>query len=123
MPYASEAQRRFFHTGTARQHGITAADVHEWDKASKGKRLPERVEKRASPTGGRPPVAKAPQPPKPPSFTKQKAPQAERPMVQEAQLAPGPLRDQVAAHGSDAAVGATDRVFGNNSVTMPVTQT
>lgn len=121
MPYASEAQRRFFHTPTAREKGITPAMVHEWDQASEGARWP--VEKRASPTGGRPPVAKAPQPPKPPSFTKQKPPQAERPMVQESQLAPGPLRDQVAAHGSDAAVGATDRVFGNNSVTMPVTQT
>lgn len=32
MPYKSEAQRRFFHTETARQKGITKAMVKKWDK-------------------------------------------------------------------------------------------
>lgn len=47
MPYKSEAQRRFFHTATARRKGITAADVEEFDAASKGKHLPERKKKRS----------------------------------------------------------------------------
>ena len=37
MPYVSEAQRRFFHTDTARKHGITPAMVHEWDRKSEKK--------------------------------------------------------------------------------------
>lgn len=41
MPYKSDAQRRFFHTDTARKKGITAAEVKEYDQASKGKKLPE----------------------------------------------------------------------------------
>ena len=42
MPYKSDAQRRFFHTGTAKKQGITPAVVSEFDKASKGKKLPEK---------------------------------------------------------------------------------
>lgn len=42
MPYKSAAQRRFFHTRTARAKGISAATVKEFDQASKGKKLPER---------------------------------------------------------------------------------
>lgn len=43
MPYQSDAQRRFFHTDTARKKGISAATVKEFDTASKGKALPEKV--------------------------------------------------------------------------------
>ena len=43
MPYRSEAQRRFFHTATARREGISAATTAEFDAASKGKQLPERA--------------------------------------------------------------------------------
>lgn len=43
MPYKSEAQRRFFHTDTAREKGITSKDVAEYDRASAGKKLPSRV--------------------------------------------------------------------------------
>lgn len=39
-PYASEAQRGFFHSPGAKEAGITSADVKHWDKASKGKELP-----------------------------------------------------------------------------------
>lgn len=46
MPYASDAQRRFFHTKTARSKGISAATVEEYDEASKGMKLPERREKK-----------------------------------------------------------------------------
>ena len=47
MPYKSDAQRRFFHTDTAKKAGITAGDVEEFDKASKGKKLPEKVQHKA----------------------------------------------------------------------------
>jgi len=42
MPYKSDAQRRFFHTDTAKKKGITEETVNEFDKASKGKKLPEK---------------------------------------------------------------------------------
>lgn len=45
MPYQSQAQQRFFHTDTAREHGITPDMVHEWDQASKGMKLPKRSKK------------------------------------------------------------------------------
>ena len=44
MPYKSEAQRRKFHAMAARGE-ISKATVEHWDKASKGKNLPERVKK------------------------------------------------------------------------------
>jgi hypothetical protein len=42
MPYKSEAQRRYFHANEdkLRKQGV---DVSEWDRASKGKPLPERA--------------------------------------------------------------------------------
>lgn len=46
MPYASEKQRKFFHTKTARKRGITAAMVKEYDAASKGKKLPMKVRRK-----------------------------------------------------------------------------
>jgi len=45
MMYVSEAQRKFFHTDTARKKGITSAQVKEYDTASKGLTLPEHVTK------------------------------------------------------------------------------
>lgn len=45
MPYKSEAQRKFFHTKTARKEGITPAMVREFDKATKGMRLPKKKKK------------------------------------------------------------------------------
>ncbi len=54
MPYQSDAQRKFFHTDTAKEAGITGAEVKEFDKASKGKELPEHVKKMAD--GGYPHV-------------------------------------------------------------------
>lgn len=45
MPYASDAQRRFFHTDTARKKGISAETVKEFDEASRGKKLPEHAKK------------------------------------------------------------------------------
>jgi len=42
MPYKSQAQRRKFHALLNRGQ-ISAATVAEFDQASKGKKLPERV--------------------------------------------------------------------------------
>ncbi len=42
-PYASDAQRRFFHTDTAKAKGIKAADVAGKDQVSKGRALPKKV--------------------------------------------------------------------------------
>lgn len=45
MPYESDAQRRFFHSPGAAKAGITKDQVKEFDSASKGMDLPERVGK------------------------------------------------------------------------------
>lgn len=48
MPYKSEAQRRWAHT----EKGIKALggkkNVEEWDRESKGKKMPEKVGKKKS---------------------------------------------------------------------------
>lgn len=46
MPYKSASQRRFFHAAEARGD-ISSKTVNEFDKASKGKKLPEKVKKYA----------------------------------------------------------------------------
>ena len=46
MPYVSDTQRRFFHTETAKEQGITPAVVKEYDQANKGLDLPEKASKR-----------------------------------------------------------------------------
>ena len=43
MPYKSDAQRKFFHTATAKKAGISAKTVKEFDQASKGMSLPEKI--------------------------------------------------------------------------------
>lgn len=45
MPYKSDAQRKFFHTDTAKKKGISAKTVEEFDKASKGMKLPKHKTK------------------------------------------------------------------------------
>lgn len=45
MPYKSDAQRRFFHAAEARGD-ISPKTVNEYDQASKGKKLPERIGKK-----------------------------------------------------------------------------
>ena len=44
MPYKSDAQRRYFHAAESRGD-ISSKTVKEFDQASKGKKLPERVSK------------------------------------------------------------------------------
>lgn len=41
MPYKSLAQERFFHTDTAKKAGIKESTVNEFDKSSKGIKLPK----------------------------------------------------------------------------------
>jgi hypothetical protein len=43
VPYKSDAQRKFFHTDTARKAGISPAIVKEFDEASKGMKLPKKA--------------------------------------------------------------------------------
>lgn len=45
MPYKSDAQRRWAHTETGKKALGGDAAVHEWDEATKGKSLPEKVKK------------------------------------------------------------------------------
>lgn len=49
-PYSSDAQRRYLHA-LAERGGIAKSKVKEFDKASKGKKLPERVAKKKVPNG------------------------------------------------------------------------
>ena len=44
MPFKSEAQRKYMHAAANRGE-IKQSTVKEFDQASKGKKLPERVEK------------------------------------------------------------------------------
>jgi hypothetical protein len=50
MPYASDAQRKYFHVHKAElaKKGIS---VEEWDKLSKGKPLPEHVKSKSKGKG------------------------------------------------------------------------
>lgn len=45
MPYKSDDQRKFFHANKKKleKEGVS---VSEWDKASKGMKLPERAKKK-----------------------------------------------------------------------------
>jgi len=45
MPYKSNAQRKFMHVAEERGE-ISPKVVKEFDKASKGKKLPEKVKKK-----------------------------------------------------------------------------
>lgn len=47
MPYKSDAQRRFFHTDTAKKAGISSKTVKEFDTASKGLKLPKKKKSKA----------------------------------------------------------------------------
>jgi hypothetical protein len=44
-PYSSDAQRRWAHTPAGKEALGGEAAVHEWDEATKGKKLPEKVKK------------------------------------------------------------------------------
>jgi hypothetical protein len=44
MPYASEAQRRYFNANRAELEA-QGVDVDEWNASTKGKRLPKRIKK------------------------------------------------------------------------------
>ena len=44
MPYKSDAQRKWFHANK-KQLAREGVNISEWDKASKGKKLPKKVKK------------------------------------------------------------------------------
>jgi hypothetical protein len=46
MPYKSDQQRKFFHSSGAAKAGISDKVVAEYDKASKGKKLPKKILKK-----------------------------------------------------------------------------
>ncbi len=45
MPYSSKAQERWAHTPSGEKALGGPAKVHEWDEATKGRPLPEKVGK------------------------------------------------------------------------------
>lgn len=45
MPYKSEAQRRWAHTPAGKKALGGAKKLSEWDKSTKGRKLPERSRK------------------------------------------------------------------------------
>jgi hypothetical protein len=45
MPYKSQAQRKFFHAN-AKKLAKQGVNIKEWDRASKGKKLPKRAKKK-----------------------------------------------------------------------------
>ena len=45
MPYKSKAQMAFFHANKKKLEA-QGVDVSEWDKSSKGKKLPKKVKKK-----------------------------------------------------------------------------
>ena len=46
MPYKSEAQRKYFNANRDKLEA-EGVDVDEWNESSKGKKLPEKAEKKA----------------------------------------------------------------------------
>jgi hypothetical protein len=45
MPYKSDAQRKFFHANKKKLEA-QGVSVAEWDRVSKGKKLPKRAKKK-----------------------------------------------------------------------------
>lgn len=50
MPFKSDAQRKFFNSEGGKKAGITKKEVEEFNKASKGKKLPKKVSKSKKPS-------------------------------------------------------------------------
>jgi hypothetical protein len=53
MPYKSEAQRKYFNANRAKLEA-QGVDVDEWNTATEGKKLPERVKKKKRPVAVKP---------------------------------------------------------------------
>jgi hypothetical protein len=111
VPYTSDKQRRFFHTATAREHGITAAMVREYDESSKGVKLPESASKNAAFLN---PAAKPPSLPRPDQLGRAPAPAA----------TPVPPADDLAKTTSaNRAMTSADALFGEGGMlSMPIRQ-
>jgi len=126
MPYASDRQRRFFHTATARKHGITPAMVREYDEASRGKDLPEKAEKKAegASDGATSGVSTTVAAPKPPSSSG--APQYKSEAAKGGPLRlpwPGDYKQNFLESSASAAQRSTaDKFQDGERTTMPVTR-
>lgn len=53
MPYKSDQQRKFFHSEGAKKAGIKEETIKEYDKASKGKKLPKFAKTKKLWSGGK----------------------------------------------------------------------
>lgn len=120
MPYASEAQRRFFHTDTARKHGITPAMVREYDEASRGQKRPETAEKKTAndATSG---VSSTVSAPKPPALNAPKPKSLQNTGLR--QPSPGDYKQNFLDSSASAAQRSTaDKLEAGERATMPVTR-
>ena len=131
MPYTSDRQRRFFHTETARKHGITPAMVREYDEASRGKNLPakaETAEKKAeggASDGATSGVSTTVSAPKPPDASSG-APKYKSETAQGGPLRlpwPGDYKQNFLEASASAAQRSTaDKFEGGERTNMPVTR-
>ena len=48
MPWASDQQRKWGHTAAGKKALGGAKAVHEWDEATKGKKLPKHAKKKST---------------------------------------------------------------------------
>jgi hypothetical protein len=113
MPYVSGKQRRFFHTQTAREHGITPAMVKKWDAESK-------AEKRgAASVSIQTPRVSSPKAPKAPSAPRSSDKPASRPLGPPEQ---GEVVNRFAQQDAAAAQNSsTDKLNAGQQLTMPIT--
>lgn len=128
MPFVSDRQRRFFHTESARKHGITPAMVREYDDASRDQRIPERAEKHAATgvgatSGATSGVSTAVSAPKPPSMgaPKYKSEGAQHGPLR--QPSPGDYKQNFLESSASAAQRSTaDKFEAGEQATLPVTR-
>lgn len=114
MPYVSDRQRRFFHTETARKHGITPALVREYDAASR--------EKKANGQGASDGVSSSVVAPKPPSAPRA-APLASVQPAKSSLNSPAPSDYRASFLNSSAAAAqrsTADKLQAGDETTMPV---
>lgn len=127
MPYVSDRQRRFFHTATARKHGITPAMVREYDEASRGKDLPEKAEKKAEgasngATSGVSTIVAAPKPPSSSSRAPQYKSEAAKGGPRRLPWPGDYMQNFLESAASAAQRSTADKFEAGKRTTMPVTR-
>lgn len=129
MPYASDRQRRFFHSEAAQKHGITGAMVREYDHASMGTALPSEKKADGGLSNGATSAVSAGSTtavaPKPPSAT------SGAPQYKSVAAKGGPLRlpwagdykqNFLESSASAAQRSTSDKLENGDRTTMPVTR-